>query len=88
MTTRVDAVKEKPTKLSVREQEVAALVVEGFSSFEIGARLGIVPKTVKFHLRSIYVITGFPTRSRFIANFYKTGSYYKQTQQGETNAQG
>ncbi|HEV2005931.1 MAG TPA: response regulator transcription factor [Candidatus Limnocylindrales bacterium] len=41
-------------RLSLRETEVVALVVEGRSNDEIGARLGISAKTVESHLTRIY----------------------------------
>lgn len=41
-------------RLSLRETEVVALVVEGRSNDEIGARLGISEKTVESHLTRIY----------------------------------
>lgn len=81
MATRIEAAKVKPTKLSARELQIATLVVEGHSSAEIGKLLSIVAHTVKFHLYSIYQITGFTSRAKFIVNFYKTGSYYRQQQQ-------
>jgi DNA-binding NarL/FixJ family response regulator len=41
-------------RLSVRETEVVALVVDGRSNDEIGVRLGISAKTVESHLTRIY----------------------------------
>lgn len=40
--------------LSSRENEITALVAEGFSNREIGLRLSITEKTVKFHLTKVY----------------------------------
>jgi DNA-binding NarL/FixJ family response regulator len=41
-------------RLSGRELDVVRLVVEGRSNDEIGARLGIGPKTVESHLRRLF----------------------------------
>lgn len=41
-------------QLSPREMEILALVAEGFSNKEIGARLEISPGTVRIHLYHIY----------------------------------
>jgi DNA-binding NarL/FixJ family response regulator len=41
-------------RLSERELDVVRLVVEGRSNDEIGARLGIGPKTVESHLRRLF----------------------------------
>jgi NarL family two-component system response regulator LiaR len=48
----------KPSKsangqLSAREQEVLALLVQGFSNTEIGSRLYLSPETIKTHVRHI-----------------------------------
>ena len=43
-----------PRRLSSREREVVALVVEGRSNDEIGASLGISAKTVEGHLTRIF----------------------------------
>jgi DNA-binding NarL/FixJ family response regulator len=42
------------TRLSPREREVVAAVVDGLSNDEIAARLGIAPKTVESHLRRLF----------------------------------
>ena len=39
----------EPARLSPREREVLQLVAEGYTSAEIGGRLGISPKTVEVH---------------------------------------
>jgi len=41
-------------RLSERELDVVRLVIEGRSNDEIGARLGIGPKTVESHLRRLF----------------------------------
>jgi DNA-binding NarL/FixJ family response regulator len=40
--------------LSPRENEIMLLLVEGFTDKEIGAALGISPRTVTTHVTSIY----------------------------------
>ncbi len=45
---------EEPGKvLTAREREVLALVAEGFSYKEIGARLSLSPRTIKYHMAEI-----------------------------------
>lgn len=48
--------------LTKRELEVLALIVEGLSNPEIGARLSISKLTVNNHLRSIYAKLGVNSR--------------------------
>lgn len=40
-------------KLTSREQQIIACLMEGFSNKEIGQMLGISPRTVKFHVANI-----------------------------------
>lgn len=79
-------------ELSAKELEVIALVLRGDSTKEISDELQVAESTVKFHLTAIYRLTGLKTRARFMANYYKTGSYYppaqQMQQQGEQNAEG
>lgn len=49
--------------LSHREREIVTLLVDGLTSKEIGARLGLSPNTVKAHLRLIMVKMEVSTRS-------------------------
>ncbi|MCE8511182.1 helix-turn-helix transcriptional regulator [Ruegeria pomeroyi] len=41
-------------QISVREAEVAALIVQGHSSRAVGYKLGISSNTVKVHRRNLY----------------------------------
>jgi len=53
--------------LSVREAQIAALVCEGSSTAQISASLGVVPETVRFHLKSIFEKTGAHRRTALVA---------------------
>jgi len=53
--------------LSVRECEVLALVVNGYSNLEIAGELGISRNTVKNHLRSILAKLGVRNRAQAAA---------------------
>jgi DNA-binding CsgD family transcriptional regulator len=44
--------------LTIREAHVVGQLCEGRSIVEIAARLGVVPETVRFHLKSIFEKTG------------------------------
>lgn len=50
-------------KVTPREQEVLALIVEGFSNAEIAYRLGISQFTVKNHVSNILTKLGVATRT-------------------------
>ena len=50
--------------LSDREAEVLALVCEGLTSREIGAALGLSPKTVENHRARLLVRLGAPNSER------------------------
>ena len=49
--------------LTSREVEVLRLVATGLTNREIGDRLGVSPRTIDAHLRSIYSRLGVATRS-------------------------
>jgi DNA-binding CsgD family transcriptional regulator len=49
--------------LSERELEVLRLVAEGLTDPQVANRLYISPRTVGFHLRSIYRKLGVPSRA-------------------------
>jgi len=42
-----------PGGLTARQREVLALVAEGLSYKEVGARLGLAPRTIKYHMSEI-----------------------------------
>lgn len=54
-------------ELSVREREVAELVVEGLRNKDIADRMGISEKTVKTHLTHVYQRLGVATRAELVA---------------------
>jgi len=45
-------------KITRRDQQVLQLLVEGFSNKEIAAELAISPRTVKQHLRTLFLRAG------------------------------
>jgi DNA-binding NarL/FixJ family response regulator len=57
----------KPTELSSREAEVAALVAEGLTNRQIAARLVISERTAENHVQHILTKLGFTTRSQIAA---------------------
>ncbi|GHV94663.1 hypothetical protein AGMMS50293_09830 [Spirochaetia bacterium] len=76
IATGVDGVKFLPLDeavrrygLSRREQEVVLAVLQGKASKEIAGELYISPRTVEFHLQSIYRKTGAAGRFALIALF-------------------
>ena len=56
----------KPS-LSVRERQILAMVVMGFSNGEIGSRIFLAESTVKSHLSSAYAKLGVRSRSEAVA---------------------
>jgi DNA-binding CsgD family transcriptional regulator len=54
-------------KLTKREQQVVAILLEGRSNKEIARRLGIAEGTVKWHLHSIFRKTGVFRRAALVA---------------------
>jgi DNA-binding CsgD family transcriptional regulator len=49
--------------LSERELEVLRLVAEGLTDAQVASRLYLSPRTVGFHLRSVYRKLGVPSRA-------------------------
>ena len=52
-----------PAGLSAREAEVLRLVAEGLTNAEVAGRLFISPRTVNWHLGSVYRKLGFHSRT-------------------------
>ena len=57
--------------LSIRERQIASLLVEGKLEKEIGAQLGISRHTVRAYVRVIYRKSASHTRSDFVAWFVR-----------------
>lgn len=57
-------------QLTTSEQAVQALLLQGYSNLEIGQRLNIAEKTVKFHVTKIFLISNCKSRSQLIARHY------------------
>jgi ATP/maltotriose-dependent transcriptional regulator MalT len=65
---------ERPIEgLTGREREVLALVADGHSNREIGARLEISEHTVKFHLAAIFAKLGVATRAEAVQRGMRLG---------------
>jgi DNA-binding NarL/FixJ family response regulator len=60
-------------RLSGRELDVVRLVVDGRSNDEIGARLGIVPKTVESHLRRLFERFDLASRTELATRALREG---------------
>ncbi|MCG8457244.1 MAG: LuxR C-terminal-related transcriptional regulator [Holophagales bacterium] len=56
-------------KISPREAEVVALVIEGLANKEIAHRLSIAPATVKDHIYRTYQKTGVTNRVQLVNLF-------------------
>jgi DNA-binding NarL/FixJ family response regulator len=60
-------------RLSERELDVVRLVVDGRSNDEIGARLGIGPKTVESHLRRLFERFDLASRTELATRALREG---------------
>ena len=65
------------TQLTKREQMVLALLRQGRSNKEIGAVLGISPRTVQKHLQRIYWQLEVQTRAQAIVKVYEQARAYQ-----------
>ena len=61
----------KKIYLSDGEERVTKLMLDGLSNQEIGEKLGIMEKSVKFHITNIFKKTGFISRLKLVVSFYK-----------------
>ena len=59
--------------LTPRELEVLVLLAQGLQNKEIGSRLGIVERTVKFHVGSILGKLNVGNRTEAVADALKVG---------------
>jgi ATP/maltotriose-dependent transcriptional regulator MalT len=64
---RTLAAEEITVRLSERENQVLRLVAEGLSNQEIGERLFITERTVRFHMTSIFQKLGADNRAQAVA---------------------
>jgi DNA-binding NarL/FixJ family response regulator len=55
------------TELTAQERQVAALVRQGLSNRDAAARLFVSPRTVDFHLRSVFTKLGVTSRAELAA---------------------
>jgi DNA-binding NarL/FixJ family response regulator len=49
--------------LSIRQQEILEMVVEGLSNAQIAGRLYLSESTIKHHLRAVYKVLGVHNRT-------------------------
>ena len=54
------------TDLTVQEQQIVGMVVDGFSNKDVAAQLFLSPRTVEYHLRSVYAKLGIASRAELI----------------------
>lgn len=57
--------------LTRREREVAELVAEGLTNYEIGRRLWIEEQTVKYHVQNACRSTGVRNRTELAAMIWR-----------------
>ncbi|HEV3157767.1 MAG TPA: response regulator transcription factor [Candidatus Baltobacteraceae bacterium] len=60
-------------RLTEREREILRLLAEGFANKEIGVRLNIAERTVKFHVSGILARLGVSNRAHAVAVAQKLG---------------
>ena len=58
--------------LSNRQKEVVDLVCKGLSNKEIATQLFITEKTVKFHLTTIFKLSGVKNRTQLVLKSLQT----------------
>jgi DNA-binding CsgD family transcriptional regulator len=68
---RLAALPADPAALTVRQQQVLALVAEGLTDVAIGHRLGCSPRTVDKHLEHIYRKFGVSGRTAALATAFE-----------------
>jgi two-component system nitrate/nitrite response regulator NarL len=59
--------------LTVRQQEIATLLMNGYSNKEIGMRLGLAEITVKTHLTAIFRLLGVVNRTQAVVAIRRLG---------------
>jgi ATP/maltotriose-dependent transcriptional regulator MalT len=63
------ALKDQPIGLTDRQRQVVALIAAGCSNDEVGARLGISPRTAKAHSDVLRQKLGVPRRRQIPAAY-------------------
>jgi DNA-binding CsgD family transcriptional regulator len=63
------ALKDQPIDLTDRQRQVVALIAAGCSNDEVGARLGISPRTAKAHCDVLRQKLGVPRRRQIPAAY-------------------
>ena len=64
----------RPLGLTARQEDVIALISEGYSNKEIATELNLTPGTIKMHLSRIYKVLGVKSRTEAIAKHMKFGA--------------
>ena len=57
----------EPTRLTRREREIVALVVQGMSNRRVAAELFVSERTVETHLRNVFKMLGLESRAQLTA---------------------
>jgi two-component system, NarL family, response regulator NreC len=70
---RTQAASTVRSPVTVREREILALVAEGFTTHQIGRRLGISPRTVESHMAKLYRKVGAKSRIQVVARAVALG---------------
>ncbi len=58
---------QRPAALNARQAEVLALVAQGLSYKEAGARLNLSPRTIKYHMAEILALLHLENRAQLLA---------------------
>jgi DNA-binding CsgD family transcriptional regulator len=72
--------------LSPRERQCLELAARGLSSPEIGAKLGVTPRTVDFHFSNMISKLGVRNRQQAIAKGARTGLCFGDTREATQTA--
>lgn len=62
--------------MTLRQQEIATLLMDGYSNKEIGMRLGVAEITVKTHLTAIFRLLGVVNRTQAVVAIRRLGLDY------------
>ncbi|MBC7436717.1 MAG: response regulator transcription factor [Bdellovibrionales bacterium] len=62
--------------MTVRQQEIATLLMDGYSNKEIGMRLGVAEITVKTHLTAIFRLLSVVNRTQAVVAIRRLGLDY------------